>query len=174
MKRIPFDFIAARSLNRGIGVNNALPWNLPPDLEMFRKITSSGENGNSLIMGRKTFDSIGRALPGRLNIVISKNSKIQENEKLRQARSLDDALELSQMIKPKGKIFVIGGERIFEDSLDQCRYIYETLINKDVQCDTFFPQHNFPCKFISKTMKYNDIIYDYRTYLNEKVHERKP
>ena len=96
MKRIPFDLIAARSLNRGIGVNNTLPWNLPPDLDMFKKITSSGQNGNSIIMGRKTYDSIGRVLPGRLNIVISKNSKIQETEQLKQARSLDDALELSK------------------------------------------------------------------------------
>ena len=78
MKRIPFDLVVARSINRGIGKNNALPWDLSPDLKMFKKITTSSPHGNTIIMGRKTYESIGKPLPQRLNIVISKNSKIDE------------------------------------------------------------------------------------------------
>jgi dihydrofolate reductase len=76
MNSIPFDLVVARSLNYGIGLGGKLPWNLPPDLKMFRKITCSGPHRNSIIMGRKTYESIGKALPNRLNIIISKNSKI--------------------------------------------------------------------------------------------------
>lgn len=130
MPKAPFDLVVGRAINQGIGLAGKLPWNLPPDLKMFKKITCSGDNLNSVIMGRKTFDSIGKALPNRLNIVISKNSLIKETENLRQARSLDDALELSHSITPQGRNFVIGGSKIFEDSLDSCRYIYETMINK--------------------------------------------
>lgn len=77
MNSIPFDFVVARSLNFGIGLRGKLPWHLPADLKMFRKITSSGPYHNSIIMGRKTYDSIGKPLPNRLNIVISKNNVIK-------------------------------------------------------------------------------------------------
>lgn len=97
---------------------------------MFKKITCSGPYTNSVIMGRKTFDSIGKALPNRFNIVVSRDSLIKEDKSLKQARSLDDALKLSETLSPQGKKFVIGGSRLFEDSLDKCRYIYETLIWK--------------------------------------------
>jgi dihydrofolate reductase len=78
MNAITFDIVVGRCLNGGIGLNGKLPWQIPSDLKMFKKITCSGPNVNSVIMGRKTYDSIGRALPNRLNIVISKNSIIQE------------------------------------------------------------------------------------------------
>lgn len=73
----PFDLVFARSLNHGIGFKNQIPWNLPADLKMFKKITCSGPHRNSIIMGRKTYESIRKPLPNRLNIVISKNQKIQ-------------------------------------------------------------------------------------------------
>lgn len=89
MNSVPFDLVVARSLNYGIGLRGKLPWNLPPDLKMFKKITSSGSNRNSIIMGRKTYDSIGKPLPNRLNIVISKNALIKEQDNLKQARDLN-------------------------------------------------------------------------------------
>jgi dihydrofolate reductase len=76
-RQIPFDLVVARSINWGIGFNNQIPWKLPSDLKMFKKITTSGSEKNAIIMGRKTFDSIGKkALPNRTNIVISQNTKI--------------------------------------------------------------------------------------------------
>lgn len=77
MKNVPFDLVVARSLNHGIGLKGRLPWHLPADLKMFKKITCSGPHPNAVIMGRKTYESIGKALPGRLNIVVSKNSIIK-------------------------------------------------------------------------------------------------
>ena len=78
-RQIPFDLILARTLTRGIGKNNQLPWKLPSDLKMFKKITTSGTQGNSIIYGRKTFESVNKkTLPNRLNIVLSKSTKIQE------------------------------------------------------------------------------------------------
>lgn len=75
-------------------------------------------------MGRKTFDSIGKALPNRLNIVVSKGSIIREDSKLKQARSLEEALLLSNEINSKGKKYVIGGSKLFEEGIDKCRYMY--------------------------------------------------
>ena len=92
MRRIPYDLIVASSLNRGIGANGTLPWNLKPDLKMFKSITSSGSHTNALIMGRKTFESLNQALPSRLNIVISRNSTITESDNLKVVRSLDEGL----------------------------------------------------------------------------------
>jgi dihydrofolate reductase len=94
-----FDLVVARSINFGIGLNNTIPWKLPSDLKMFKKITTSGALKNAVIMGRKTFDSIGKkALPNRTNIIISQNSKIEQNENLKQAGSLDEALQLAKHI----------------------------------------------------------------------------
>jgi dihydrofolate reductase len=73
----PFDIVVARSINYGIGLGGKLPWHLPSDLKMFKKITCSGQHMNSIIMGRKTYDSIGKALPNRLNIIVSKDSIIK-------------------------------------------------------------------------------------------------
>lgn len=73
-----FDLVVARSINYGIGLNGKLPWHLPPDLKMFKKITCYGPHTNSIIMGRKTFDEIKKPLPNRYNIIISKDSIIKE------------------------------------------------------------------------------------------------
>ena len=80
MRQIPFDLVIGRTIKGGIGKKNTLPWKLPSDLKMFKKITTSGSSKNSVIMGRKTFESIGsRPLPNRLNIVISKGPSIPES-----------------------------------------------------------------------------------------------
>lgn len=74
---VPFDLVIGRSLNFGIGLNGKLPWHLPADLKMFKKITTYGPHTNSIIMGRKTYQSIGKALPNRFNIVVSKDTVIK-------------------------------------------------------------------------------------------------
>lgn len=61
---------------------------------------------------------------------------------------------------------MIGGSKVYEQAFGDCRFIYETLINEDIKCDTFLPEHKFKCRFVSKTMKENDLTYDYRIYSN--------
>ena len=77
-RQIPFDLIVAKTINNGIGLNNKIPWKLSKDLKMFKKITTSGNEKNAIIMGRKTFESINKKpLPGRTNIILSRDSKIE-------------------------------------------------------------------------------------------------
>ena len=79
-RQIPFDLVLARTLKGGIGRNNQLPWKLPRDMKMFKKITTSGIHGNTIILGRKTFETFGsKPLPNRLNIILSNSTKIQES-----------------------------------------------------------------------------------------------
>lgn len=76
-RQIPFDLIVAKTISNGIGLNNKIPWKLSKDLKMFKNITTSGNEKNAIIMGRKTFESINKKpLPGRTNIILSRNSKI--------------------------------------------------------------------------------------------------
>src|SRR3954453_16568673 len=104
--------IAAMFSNRVIGSNNLLPWKLPDDLKRFKKLTM----GHCLIMGRKTFESIGRPLPGRELIVVSRQeSYLPENVKV--CYSLDDALLLANRIARNGQIFIAGGAQIYEQTL---------------------------------------------------------
>ncbi len=125
--------ILAMSENRVIGRNNQLPWHLPEDLKHFKKITF----GHPIIMGRKTYDSMGRLLPGRENIIITK----QPDLRIPGARivgSLEEALVPYE--NQNYEIFVIGGAQIFETALPLVQQIYLTLIHQTVEGDTFFPE----------------------------------
>ncbi len=116
-----------------IGINNTLPWHLPEDLKHFKRIT----NGHPIIMGRKTFDSIGRALPGRTNIVISRNSSWQHDGCLA-TTSLDDAINLAKK-ENSTEIFIIGGAQIYAEAMSKTDRLYLTELNLVVQGDAFFP-----------------------------------
>jgi dihydrofolate reductase len=115
----------------GIGANNTLPWHLPEDLAHFKRTTS----GHPIIMGRKTFDSIGRPLPNRRNIVITRNPdwKIDGVET---APSVDAAIALAG----DTEAFIIGGAQIFIASLPRVDRLIVTEIDGTFNCDTFFPQ----------------------------------
>lgn len=81
---------------------------------------------------------------------------------------MQDALDISASEVPKGKAFVIGGAKIFEDSLADCRYVYETLIADDVSCDVFAPKYDhLTCSYVSKTFRENQLRFDYRQYYNQ-------
>ena len=126
------NLIVAIDENNGIGKNNELPWHLPADLKHFKTLT----NGHPIIMGRKTFDSIGKALPNRQNIIISR----QKDLKIAGAdvtNSLEKALELC---KNDEEVFVIGGAQIFKDALPLAHVLYLTLIPHNFDADTFFPE----------------------------------
>ena len=122
--------IVATDSAQGIGINNTLPWHLPEDLAHFKRTTS----GHPIIMGRKTFDSIGRPLPNRRNIVISRNSAWQ-HEGVESVGSLEQAAALVA----GSDAFIIGGAQIYAQSLPLANRLIVTEIAKSFDCDAFFP-----------------------------------
>ena len=121
--------IVATSRNGVIGANNRLPWHLPADLKRFKALTM----GRPILMGRKTFESIGKPLPGRTNIVITHQKGFACCGALT-AGSLDEALKLGEKEK---EVFVIGGAQIFQQALPRAGRIYLTRINQDFTGDTY-------------------------------------
>lgn len=122
--------IVATDLQGGIGINNTLPWHLPEDLAHFKRLTT----GHPIIMGRKTFDSIGRPLPNRRNIVITRNSAWRQDG-VETAGSIEEALAL--LGGQEG--FVIGGAEIYRQSMALATRLIVTEIAGTYQCDAFFP-----------------------------------
>ena len=122
--------IAAIARNRGIGKDNRLPWRLPEDLRRFKKLTL----GHTVLMGRRTYESIGRPLPGRRNVVLS-SRPIPGVETY---TSLDDALNA---LTGEGKVFVICGARLFGALLPRADEVFLTYVDADVDADTFFPPY---------------------------------
>ncbi|RZO19629.1 MAG: dihydrofolate reductase [SAR92 clade bacterium] len=129
--------IVAVSRNGAIGLNNQLPWYLPEDLKYFKSVTM----GKPLIMGRKTFDSIGRPLPGRANIVLTRDPQwISDGVEV--VQSVEQALlagEIACEAADVDEIMVIGGEQIYRMTLDLADRIYLTQVDADVEGDAFFP-----------------------------------
>lgn len=127
--------IAAVARNRVIGKDNRLPWYISADLKRFRELTT----GHVVIMGRKTFESIGRALPNRVNIVVTRDKKFSAPGCV-VCHSLEDALKIGQ--ENDDKIFVIGGEQIFSESIDRVSRLYLTLVEGEFEGDTHFPDYS--------------------------------
>jgi dihydrofolate reductase len=125
--------IVAMAKNRVIGHENKMPWHLPAELSYFKRITT----GHPIIMGRKTFDSIGRPLPNRRNIVVSRNTNFH-SPGVEVANSLENALALCANDNP----FVIGGASLYAEALTVAQRLYITEINADLVGDTFFPPIN--------------------------------
>ncbi len=126
------NIIVAMTKDRVIGKRNALPWYIPDDLKNFKKLTS----GNTIMMGRKTFESIGKPLPNRNNIVIS--SSMQPVQGVDVCKDVNEALEKA---KSYGKeIFVIGGAQIFEQTMDLVDKMYISHVKKDYEGDVRFPE----------------------------------
>ena len=123
--------IAAMAKNRIIGKDNQMPWHLPADLGHFKAITL----GKPIIMGRKTYESIGRPLPGRLNIVISTN-KDYVLQGCETVTSLEDALTLVNDVE---EVMIIGGGFLYTQTLPQATKLYLTFIDLDIDGDTQFP-----------------------------------
>ncbi|UJL42717.1 type 3 dihydrofolate reductase [Shewanella vesiculosa] len=123
--------IAAMANNRVIGKDNKMPWHLPEDLRHFKAMTLS----KPVVMGRKTFESIGRPLPGRHNIVISRNSQLSIDG-VTCVQSFDDAVAAAGDCD---EIVVIGGGQLYQQLLPKADILYLTLIDLDVDGDTLFP-----------------------------------
>jgi dihydrofolate reductase len=126
--------IVARSRNHVIGKDNQMPWKISADLQFFKKITM----GHPVIMGRKTWESIGRPLPGRRNIVVSRNAELQLAG-AEVVNSLDAALAALSEFQ---RVFVIGGEQLFTQAFPIADRLYITEIDIDVTGDTFFAVPN--------------------------------
>ncbi len=120
------------SENRVIGRANAIPWHLPADFKFFKNLTM----GHTLIMGRKTFDSVGRALPGRRSIVLTRDARWTAPG-AETARDLAGALA---MTAGETEVFVVGGANVYQQAMPDADRIYLTLVHSTVEGDTFFPE----------------------------------
>jgi len=132
--------IVAMSRNGVIGLDNRLPWHLSEDLKYFKSVTM----GKPIIMGRKTFDSIGRPLPGRCNIVITRNSSWTEPG-VKVAQTIDQAILLGHQACQESEgdeVMVIGGEQIYRATVASADRIYLTEVDADIKGDAFFPEFN--------------------------------
>lgn len=135
--------IAAIQKDRGIGIDGTLPWRIPEDLKHFKEVTT----GHPIIMGRKTFESIGRALPKRTNIVLTTDeSWTAENVVV--ARTFMDALDHASHAEGSEEIFVIGGAGVYASALIHAHRILLTEVDTHEPCDAFFPEFisQFPVK----------------------------
>ncbi len=128
--------IVAMATNRAIGLDNKMPWHLSADLKKFKAITM----GSPIVMGRKTYESIGRPLPGRSNIIISRNLDYQQTDCL-VFNDIKTAIAASS--KDAEEIFIIGGAELYKATLPLADNLYLTLINQDFDGDTFFPEIDF-------------------------------
>jgi dihydrofolate reductase len=128
--------IVAASSNNVIGKDNKLPWHLPEDLKYFKNTTWA----MPVVMGRKTYESIGKPLPGRTNIVITRNKDLKI-EGVEAVQSLNEAMEIAGRHDVK-EVFIIGGAEIFNTFLPLVSRIYLTRIHREMDGDVFFPVFN--------------------------------
>ncbi len=126
--------IAAMAKNRVIGLNNQMPWHMPADLAHFKQVTM----GKPVVMGRKTYDSIGRLLPGRRNVVISRQPK-PAGFGADWVHSIDEAL---QLLADEPEVMVIGGAELYRQTLPDADRLYLSEFDLNVEGDAFFPDYH--------------------------------
>ena len=128
--------VVAKAKNNIIGKNNELVWHLPEDLKRFKNLTT----GHTIIMGRKTFESLGRVLPNRKHIIFSKNPDFKvKDENVEVVHSL---LQIQELIEGNEEVFVIGGAMIYNFLMPYVKKMYVTQIDKEFEGDAFFPRIN--------------------------------
>lgn len=136
--------IAALGKNRELGKDNKLIFDLKKDMAHFKEKTS----GHTVVMGRKTFESIGRALPNRRNIIISRDKEFKTHHDVVIASSIEEALEMVKKIE-REEVFIIGGAQIYESFLPYADKLYLTVVDKEVKdADAFFPEYESEFKKI--------------------------
>lgn len=124
--------LVAHDQQRVIGVNNQLPWHLPSDLKHVKSLTT----GNTLVMGRATFESIGKPLPNRRNVVLTRNKSFQPE-------GVDVIHSFEEIYDLPGHVFIFGGQSLFEEMIDKVDDMYITVIEDKYNGDTFFPPYTF-------------------------------
>jgi dihydrofolate reductase len=154
-----FKAIAAMSLNRVIGAGNKIPWHLPEDFKWFKRITT----GHILVMGRKTFESIGKPLPNRTTFVLTRSSQVISG-----VETIADPAEIRARLpeNDQREIFICGGAQVYEHTLSLCSDLYLTLVKRTVEGDAFFPifEDQFTLK---ETIKQNP-EFEIRHYVNNR------
>ncbi len=154
--------IVAKSINNAIGKDNKLLWKIPDDMKRFKEITT----GHTVIMGRKTFESIGKVLPNRLNIILTRdpNYKIDDPN----VKILGGVSDLEEYINDENENFVIGGAQIYSILMPKCQKLYVTQVDKDFVGDTYFPvirENEWEVSEKTEGPKdENDFKYEYITY----------
>lgn len=126
--------IVATGIRNEIGKNNQLLWHLPADLKFFKSTTM----GHPVIMGRKTYESIGRLLPGRKNLIITRNAEFRVDQ-AEIHHSLNDALHYLSELGEDKKVFIIGGAEIYSMAMPHLDELYRTAVQSEFDADTFFP-----------------------------------
>lgn len=151
--------IAIIGKNRELGKDNKLIWNIPSDLKRFRQIT----NGHPVIMGRKTYESIGHPLPVRQNIVISSNPSFSV-EGVVLVRSFDEAIDVAKQSPGSEEIFVIGGGNVYAQAINRADRLYLTVVDAAAAADTFFPDYSRFSKVVFRKEQQSDgFSYTYLT-----------
>ena len=125
--------IVAKSMNNAIGKDNKLLWKIPDDMKRFKKLTT----GHTIIMGRKTFESIGRVLPNRLNVILTRDPNYKVDDP--NVKIVGGISDLEEYINDDNENFVIGGAQIYSILMSKCKKIYVTQIDKDFVGDSYFP-----------------------------------
>jgi len=144
MSKPIISLIAAIGKNRELGAGGTLPWNVPEDLKFFKKQTV----GKPIIMGRKTYDSIGRALPNRTNIVVTRNKDFKADG-IVVVESVDAAIMAAAEENPD-EIMIIGGAQIFDLVMATANKLYLTIIDSEFEADTYFPAYDMFNKELSR------------------------
>lgn len=155
--------MVAHDPNRIIGKDNELPWHIPADLAYFKEHTI----GKGIVMGRNTFESIGRPLPKRRNIVVTRNDDYQA-EGVDVVHNLQDAVKLAKEVHEE--VMVIGGEQIFNSVLDEADRLYITLVHQAFEGDTYFPAYGREWKLVSESEQQisNEVPFSYLVYERRK------
>lgn len=148
--------IAAIGKNRELGKENSLLWNIPEDMKHFRDTT----RGHAVVMGRKTFESIGRPLPNRTNIIVSRDKNYKVPEDCLRAESIEEAIKIASEHEST-EVFIIGGAQIYALALPYADKLYLTIVDKEFpDADAFFPDYPEFKKTISKRTS-SDENYNY-------------
>lgn len=155
--------MVAHDPNRVIGIDNELPWHIPADLAYFKEHTI----GKGIVMGRNTFESIGRPLPKRRNIVVTRSDDYQA-EGVDVVHNLQDAVKLAR--ETHEEVMIIGGEQIFNSILDEADRLYITLVHQEFEGDTYFPEYGREWKIVSESEQQisNDVPFSYQVYERRK------
>lgn len=149
MSNLTISIICALSESRVIGKNNSLIWKIPEDMQRFRQITA----GHPVIMGRKTYESIGKPLPNRTNIIITRDTAYKVSGCI-VVSSLEEALEQAKKVE-HNEIFIIGGGEIYRQALPFTDKLYLTIIKGSFEGDTFFPDYSDFTKEVFKEERTN-------------------
>ena len=159
--------IVAMDENRGIGIGNRLPWRLPDDLKYFKNTTL----GHHLVMGRKTFDSLGKPLPGRINIVLTRDPNYNPGGEVVIAHSLGEALTHARSGQER-ETFICGGGALYRQSLPLAHRLYLTLVHTQTEADVFFPPIN-PSNWVEQRSSYHPADEKHPYSFSTKLLERK-